>query len=60
MLDRRIVLAPLFVGWTQVREDPIAADVQAELRACRTLSRSYAHRQTGSIANSTPAPAGSP
>lgn len=37
--------------WKQVREDPIAADVQAELRADRILSRSYVHPPTGSVAN---------
>jgi EpsI family protein len=32
-----------FGGWRQLREDPIAADVAAELRADRLLSRTYAN-----------------
>lgn len=38
-------------GWKQIREDPIAADVQAELRADRILSRSYVDPPTGTVAN---------
>lgn len=38
-------------GWKQIREDPIAADVQAELRADRIVSRSYVLPPTGSVAN---------
>ena len=36
--------------WRQLRADPIAADVAAELRADRLLSRSYAQTSTGAIA----------
>jgi EpsI family protein len=37
--------------WKQLREDPIAADISAELRADRSLSRSYVHKSTGSVAS---------
>ena len=40
-----------FGGWKQVHLDPIAADVQAELRADRLLSASYAHQGTNESAN---------
>jgi EpsI family protein len=36
-----------FGEWQQVREDPIAADVAAELGADRLLSRTYIHRPDG-------------
>jgi EpsI family protein len=36
--------------WRQLRDDPIAADVAAELRADRLLSRTYAQSATGSVA----------
>jgi EpsI family protein len=42
---------PAEIGeWKQLREDPIAADVAAELRADRLLSRTYAQSETGSVA----------
>jgi EpsI family protein len=37
--------------WKQIREDPIAADVHAELRADRIVSRSYVHPPSGAVAN---------
>jgi EpsI family protein len=40
-----------FSGWKQVREDPIAVDVQDELRADRLLSSAYVHQPTNSSAN---------
>src|SRR5579859_2456582 len=40
-----------FSGWKQVREDPIAADVQAELRADRLLSRVYVHQPSNTPAD---------
>ena len=40
-----------FNGWKLVRQDPIAADVQAELRADRLLSANYIHQPTNSSAN---------
>jgi EpsI family protein len=40
-----------FDAWRQLREDPIAADVAAELRADQILSRTYVHKSTGSTAN---------
>jgi EpsI family protein len=40
-----------FNQWKQVREDPIAAEVQGELRADRLLSRTYVDQPTGSLAN---------
>jgi EpsI family protein len=40
-----------FNGWKLVRQDPIAADVQAELRADRLLSSDYAHQGTNESAN---------
>lgn len=39
-----------FSGWTQLREDPVTADIAGELRADRLLSRSYARASTGSVA----------
>jgi EpsI family protein len=39
-----------FGEWRQLREDPIAADIAAELRADRLLSRSYQQTSTGAIA----------
>jgi EpsI family protein len=40
-----------FGGWKQFREDPIAADVAAELGADRVLSRTYIHRPAGLLAS---------
>ncbi|MEP6539552.1 MAG: exosortase C-terminal domain/associated protein EpsI [Bryobacteraceae bacterium] len=40
-----------FDTWRQLREDPIAADVAAELRADQILSRTYLDQSTGSTAN---------
>lgn len=37
--------------WKQFREDPIAADVAAQLRADRLLSRSYVRQPGGGIAD---------
>src|SRR6476659_184471 len=37
-----------FDAWTQLREDPIAADVAGELRADKILSRTYVRTFTGS------------
>jgi EpsI family protein len=43
---------PAVVGqWKQAREDPIAAEVQGELRADRLLSRTYVDQSTSSVAN---------
>jgi EpsI family protein len=43
---------PAQVGqWEEMREDPIAADVAAELRASQILSRTYRHASTGSAAS---------
>jgi EpsI family protein len=39
-----------FGEWRQLREDPITADVAAELRADQSLSRTYAQTSTGSVA----------
>ncbi len=39
-----------FGEWTQLREDPIAADIAGELRADVILSRTYVHAPTGSVA----------
>ena len=39
-----------FPGWRQLREDPITADITAELKADRLLSRSYTDTSTGSVA----------
>ena len=39
-----------FGEWRRLREDPIAADVAAELRADQSLSRTYMHTSTGSVA----------
>ena len=36
-----------FGEWQQFREDPIAADIAAELGPDRVLSRTYVHRQAG-------------
>src|ERR1700730_3697376 len=36
-----------FGEWKQVREDPITADIAAELGADRLLSRIYIHRPAG-------------
>jgi EpsI family protein len=36
-----------FDQWKQVREDPIAPDIAAELGADRLLSRTYVHRPAG-------------
>jgi EpsI family protein len=40
-----------FSGWNLVRQNPIAADVQGELRADRLLSADYIHQPTSSSAN---------
>jgi EpsI family protein len=40
-----------FGEWRQLREDPIAADVAADLHADESLSRTYAHTSKGSVAN---------
>src|ERR1700738_2904528 len=38
-------------GWRQLREDPIARDVAAELRPDRLLSRTYGQASTGAVAS---------
>src|SRR6266404_3871111 len=40
-----------FSEWTQLWEDPIAADIAGELRADQLLSRSYVQTSTGSVAS---------
>jgi EpsI family protein len=40
-----------FGQWTELREDPIAADMAGELGADRTLSRSYLRVNTGQVAS---------
>jgi EpsI family protein len=40
-----------FSGWKQVHQDPVAADVQVELRADRLLSSTYLHPLTNSSAD---------
>jgi len=39
-----------FGAWRQLQEDPIAADVQGELRADQLLSRSYLYAPAGPVA----------
>lgn len=40
-----------FNGWMQLNEDPVAADVAAQLRADRLLSRTYVHMPEGRTAS---------
>jgi len=40
-----------FAGWRKVSDNPIAPDVEAQLRADRVLSRVYARESDGSVAD---------
>ena len=42
---------PEFGGWTQLRDDPLSADVDAALRADRFINRSYLQTSKGWVAS---------